>query len=156
MAPPTTHDAAELEQLKKKRGVAKAALIKINNNLSTAIQEQDNELNAALVEFNDVYTAYHQLLDENNIDDSKAYYELVLRDVQKLKHQAGQLLDNVPVHVNEPPARAEPQTKPGNQTEIQHQAQAEGQITSETEDIAQTFSQTQVDEINKLKAEIKE
>ena len=76
--------------------------------------------------------------------------------MQKLKHQAGQLLDNVPVHVNEPPARAEPQTKPGNQTEIQHQAQAEGQITSETEDIAQTFSQTQVDEINKLKTEIKE
>ena len=53
MAPPTTHDAAELEQLKKKRGVAKAALIKINNNLSTAIQEEDNELNAALVEFDD-------------------------------------------------------------------------------------------------------
>ena len=62
-----------------------------------------NELDAALVAFDDVYTAYHQLLDENDIDDSKAYYDLVLRDVQELKHQAGQLLDNVPVHVDEPP-----------------------------------------------------
>ena len=115
-----------------------------------------NELDAALVAFDDVYTAYHQLLDENDIDDSKAYYDLVLKDVQELKHQAGQLLDNVPVHGNEPPAQAEPQTKTGNQTGIQHQAQAEGQMTYETEDISQAISRTQVDEINRLKAEIKE